>query len=139
MTVSFTKAFLLHLRIAVIIGVTGQLVLFLFEVFTSGKDLYALNFVLGNIVLLIAVILFYRQTTIFPLIWKIVSLVLNIILTAIEFGFISLFVNDDILPNSRYMAVLILAVTASILFAFNKTVLDRLFKYFGIGPISSAS
>lgn len=136
---SFAKAFLLHMKIAVIIGVTGQLLLFLIWISTWNKDLPAPNFVLGNLVILIAVIVFYKRTTILPLIWTTISLIINVFFTAFEFGMLSLVFNDAFLPHSKYVAVLILAVTASILFAFNKTVLDRLFRYFGIKPLPSIS
>lgn len=136
---SFRKSLLFHLKPALILGVITQLLLFLTNwiIISFDRDLRLLNFVLGNLIILAAIIYFYRRTIIFPLGWTLLNLLLNIGIGCCELGILSIFIEDTFLFHSKILTPFYLAMIASFFLALNKVVLDEMFQTFGVTEIKS--
>lgn len=129
----FKQNLLAHLKPALVIAIIGQLLLILlnWSLNQSEQDLRAVNFFVANIILLAAIVVFYRRTTIFNVGWTIISALLTIGAGFCEFSFLSVF-EDSFLFKTRIAIQVCLMLLFSFFLALNKVVLDEMFLTFGV-------
>lgn len=129
---SFKQNVLNHLKPALVIAIIGQLLLILlnWSVNQFEQDPRAVNFFVANLILLAAIVVFYRRTTIFNVGWTILSVLLTIGAVFCEFSILSVF-EDSPLFKTRIVIQVCLMLLFSFFLALNKVILDEMFLIFG--------
>ncbi|MFN8337329.1 MAG: hypothetical protein U0U09_19515 [Cyclobacteriaceae bacterium] len=129
---SFKQNLLNHFKPALVIAIIGQLLLILlnWSVTQFEQDFRAVNFFVANLILLAAIVVFYRRTTIFNVGWTILSVMLTIGAGFCEFSILSVF-EDSPLFKTRIVIQICLMPLFSFLLALNKVILDEMFLTFG--------